>query len=291
MRKFRKKKPEAIEILDLEEIEEAQAEQELEERKAEIEEQTEKIDVNSIEVVVDRVTHGLIGSLRIEDNINKPIIKVGDIVHLKIPSRFLIKDFVLYKVEDSYFLRRIIKYKDDGIYVAGDNEKQYHVIQKEDIIGKVIGRERKNKFKSFSLTPGSKIYTFRKVKLSYFRLGNRVLDYQTEINYESLELAKQSAQQENQTAFTNITKIDRDIDLDSDLASFLNPDDLVKELRDAQKGVNNDDESEEEYYEEVVEEIVEVEEAVEEEDLELEEEIIEEAADDENSEENMVASE
>ena len=258
MRKFKKKKTDGIEILDIYEIEEAQAEVSEEETKKEAEEEeVEKIDPNSMKVVFDRVTHGLVGSLRIEDAINKPIIKIGDIVHLTVPSKLSIKDFVLYKIQDSYFLRRIIKFKDDGIYVAGDNEKHYHIIQKEDVIGRVIGRERKNRFKSFSLTPVSKIYTFRKVKLSYFRLGNRVLDYQTEINNESLELAKLSAQQE-QTSFTNITKIDRDIDLDSDLASFLNPDDLVKELREAQTEAEEVEvEEAEEAVEEVVEEIAE----------------------------------
>lgn len=194
----------------------------------------EAVDIYSMEVAVERVEHGLIGTLRIEDNINSPIFKTGDFVHLRAPSRLLIRDFVLYHSHDEYFLRRIIKYKEEDIYVAGDNEKEYHIIRREDIVGKVISRQRKTKRLSFSLTPKKKVYTFRKVNLAYFRLKNRVIDYEQETNNESLELAIQSLA-ENKTVFENKTEIKYDIDLDSDLQSFLNPDTLVQELRDAMR--------------------------------------------------------
>ena len=52
------------------------------------------------------------------------------------------------------------------------------------------------------------------------------------LNNESLELAQQAV--ENKTVFTNNTQqINTSIDLDSELSSFLNPDVLVQELRDA----------------------------------------------------------
>lgn len=194
----------------------------------------EAIDIYSMEIVVERVEHGLIGTLRIDNNINAPIFKAGDFVHLRTPSRLLIRDFVLYRSHDEYFLRRIIKYKEEDIYVAGDNEKEYHIIRREDIVGKVISRQRKTKRLSFSLTPKKKIYTFRKVNLAYFRLKNRVIDYEQETNNESLELAIQSLA-ENKTVFENKAEIKYDIDLDSDLQSFLNPDALVQELRDAMR--------------------------------------------------------
>lgn len=194
-------------------------------------EDEDKVDVHSIDVVVERVEGGLVGSLRIDNNINKPMFKKGDYALLRAPSKLAIKDFVLYESHDEYFLRRIIKYKEDDIYVAGDNEKAYHIIRKEDIVGKVLSRERKNKRLSFSLTPKKKFYTFKKVKLARFRLGNRILDFEQESNIESLELASQSIETKN--LFENKAEIKYNIDLDSDLKSFLDPDVLVQEFRNS----------------------------------------------------------
>ncbi len=200
-------------------------------------EEEEKIDVHSIEVVVERVKSGLIGSLRIESDINKPIFKKGDYVLLRAPSKLSIKDFVLYQSHEEYFLRRIIKYKTDDIYVAGDNEKEYRIIHREDVVGKVLSRERKAKRLSFSLTPKKRIYTFSKVNLAFFRLKNRVINYEQETNIESLELATQSVL-EHKAEFENKTEIKYNIDLDSDLKDFLNPDVLVQELREAMNEEN-----------------------------------------------------
>ncbi len=199
----------------------------------------EKIDPHSIEVVVERIEGGLVASLRIEDEINYPLFKKGDFAILMASSKFGIRDFVLYQSHDAYFLRRIIKYKENDIYVAGDNEKEYHIIQREDIIGKCVSRERKTKRLSFSLTPKKRLYTFKKVNMAYFRLKNRVLNYEQEVNNTSFELATQSVA-ENKTLFENKTEIKYSIDLDTELKDFLNPDTLVQELR---KGVTDSDTS------------------------------------------------
>ena len=193
------------------------------------EEEYEKLDVNGLDIVLDRVTHGLIGTLKIEDNMNKPILRKNDFAHIRTPQRLEKKDLVLYKSHDEYFIRRIIKFKEYNIYVAGDNEKEYHIIHKEDIIGKVIGRQRGTKFESFSLNPTNKIYVFRKVNLAYFRLKDRVLDYEDDINSQALENAMQNldVKQEQQQEYKY------DFDLDSELSSFLDPDELVRQLENA----------------------------------------------------------
>lgn len=207
-------------------------------------EDEDKIDVHSMDVVVERVLGGLVGSLRIDNDMNKPLFKKGDYVLLRAPARLAIKDFVLYESHEEYFLRRIIKYKEDDIYVAGDNEKAYHIIHKEDIVGKVLSRERKNKRLSFSLTPKKKLYTFKKVNLAPLRLKNRILDYEQESNIESLELASHSIETKN--LFENKAEIKYNIDLDSDLKSFLNPDTLVLELRNSMNQAPVDDTIQEE---------------------------------------------
>ncbi|MCR5231291.1 MAG: hypothetical protein K6B64_01435 [Acholeplasmatales bacterium] len=219
---------------------------EKEEEKGEEAPKPERFDKETLPVVLERLEAGLIGSLRIaKDKSNKPIIKDKDIIQLRRPNRLLPKDFVFYKIEDEYFLRRIIKFKEDDIYVAGDNEREYHVIHKENIIAKVVGRERGKHFTSFSFTAKNNFYTFRKVNLAFFRLGNRVRSFEQEQNAESLEAAmklqQQQAQQEAQKVEAQ-TVISADIDLDSDLAAFLDPDDLVRELREEAKEAQNTEE-------------------------------------------------
>ena len=192
-------------------------------------EDDDKIDFNSMDVVVERVEGGLVGALRVTDDINYPIFKLDDLISIRVPQKLGKKDFVLYKTQNEYFVRRIIKYIDEDIYVAGDNEKEYHIIHKTDIVGKVISRERKNKRISFSINPKYKLYTFRKVNLAYFRLKNRTIDYEQEVINISLEKASITAQ----TLFQNKTEYKGSIDLDSELQSFINPDTLVLELKEA----------------------------------------------------------
>lgn len=202
------------------------------EKKKDEEENYEKLDVNSINVVVDRIKGGLVGSLRIEDDVNKPLFKTGDIVHFRMPEKLQIKDFVLYKSMEHYFVRRIIKFKEYNIYVSGDNENMYRIIHKEDVIGKAIGRQRKNKYLSLSLGEKKKLYTFKKVNLAYFRLKNRVTDYESDINKEVLATATANLEVTPKLELQNEKpqEYKGSIDLDSDLKSFIDPDQLVREL-------------------------------------------------------------
>ena len=190
----------------------------------------EKLDVNCLDVVLERIAGGLIGTLRVEDEMNKPLLKIGDFAHIRTPQRLEKRDLVLYKSHDEYFIRRIIKFKEFSIYVAGDNEKEYHVIHKEDIIGKVIGRQRGRRFLSLSLKPAGKFYIFRKVNLAYFRLKDRVLDYEDDVNNQALEAAMQNldAKETKEEA-----QYKYDFDLDSELSSFLDPDELVRQLAES----------------------------------------------------------
>lgn len=197
------------------------------------ENEEEKIDVNSKEVVVERLEHGLIGSLRIEDNINKPKFKKNDIVNFKYPSKIDKKDYVLYKDHDEYYIRRIMKYSDEGIYVAGDNEKNYHLTKKENIIGRAITRQRKNKVLSLNLNTKNKtkIYDFFKFNLSYFRLKKRVVGYESDLFDEAYNQAIESLEKTVDSPINQTLQEDVEKELDSILNSFINPDDLVIEMQ------------------------------------------------------------
>ena len=197
-------------------------------REDKTEEDEEAFDPNGLENVIDRVEGGLIGSLRIANDINFPLFMQDDIVHLRAPQRILKKDIVLYKDHDEYYLRRIIKYKDDGMYVAGDNERAYHIIHKEDIIAKAIARERGNDYLSLTLQQCNPLYTFIKAKLAFIRLGNRVIEHEQDLNTEALEAAKQVIHEREEI---KELKVDLSADmLDIDLSSFKDPNSLVHEL-------------------------------------------------------------
>ena len=238
MRKFKKKSEEEFD----QSLFESNDNEPQDENKEASSEEEEKFNPNGIENVIERVTHGLVGTLLIEDGeMNKPIFKKGDLVHFITPAKLEKKDFILYRRNEEFFVRRIIKFENEDIYVAGDHEREYHITHKEDVAGKAIGRQRKKKYISFSLNPTKRLYTFKKVNLAKLRLGNRVMGYDEDMSQESFEIAMQNldttTQVETQTKQVYNTS---DLDLDSELADFLNPDDLVREIRN--QNVTVDDE-------------------------------------------------
>ena len=104
MRKFKKKTEDELiqdDSLDLDDNEPQETK----------EEATDEFSPNGLETVIDRVEHGLVGTLKIvSDSSNKPIFKDGDYVHFIAPARLQRKDFVLYKDHENFFIRRIIKF-------------------------------------------------------------------------------------------------------------------------------------------------------------------------------------
>ena len=103
MRKFKKKTEDELVQDDSLEFNE-------EEPQATKDEAEDEFSPNGLQTVIDRVEHGLVGTLKIiSDSSNKPIFKDGDYVHFIAPARLQKKDFVLYKDHDNFFIRRIIK--------------------------------------------------------------------------------------------------------------------------------------------------------------------------------------
>ena len=201
-------------------------------------ENNDEFDKNSMETVVNRVRGGLVGEYKILDEAtNKPMFKKGDLVCFRAPARLQKGDFVLYQVtkdSDDYAIRRIIKFIDDDIYIAGDHESEYHVIHREDVVAKAISRERKNKWLTLTgFARKKRFYVFKKVTLAKLRLGNRVRTNEDDINSDAFEQAMQNVNAQQQ-AVQEKPKYVITIDLDSDLAAFLNPDDLAKEWLEAE---------------------------------------------------------
>ncbi|MCR4897977.1 MAG: hypothetical protein K5892_02005, partial [Acholeplasmatales bacterium] len=200
------------------------------------EEDEDRYDPNALPTVLSRIEAGLIGTLRLKDNINAPIFRKGDFIHFTQSNRIEKKDFILYVVKGEYFIRRVIRFDGLDIYVAGDSEKEYHIVHKEDIIAKAIGRQRKKKYLSLALNPKHKLYTFGKVNLAYFRLKNRVTSYDNDVSNQAFEAAMEQTQANVQLENVNKPEYDTTgIDLDTDLQSFLDPDELVRQLNEANR--------------------------------------------------------
>ncbi len=261
------------------------------------EEDEDRYDPNALPTVLSRIEAGLIGTLRLKDNMNAPIFRKGDFIHFTQSNRIEKKDFILYVVKGEYFIRRVIRFDGLDIYVAGDSEKEYHIVHKEDIVAKAIGRQRKKKYLSLALNPKHKLYTFGKVNLAYFRLKNRVTSYDNDVSNQAFEAAMEQTQANVQLENVNKPEYDTTgIDLDTDLQSFLDPDELVRQLNEANRQQAQQAEPIEEIqYIEVDEEGNEivhdeneeaVEEIVEEPQEEIVEEVQEQAEDDVNQEEN-----
>ena len=211
-------------------------------------------DRNSMETVVNRVRGGLVGEYKIlDETINKPMFKKGDIICFRAPARLQKGDFVLYQVtkdSDDYAIRRIIKFIDEDIYVAGDHESEYHIIHREDVVAKALSRERKNKWLTLTgFSKKKKFYVFKKVKLAKLRLGNRVRTNEDDINSDAFEQAMQNVNAQAQTVQEK-PKYVITIDLDSDLAAFLNPDDLAREWLESEQSETEDENVREIYVDE-----------------------------------------
>ena len=113
------------------------------------------------------------------------------------------------------------------------------------------------------------------------RLGNRVMNYDEDLSQESYEIAMQNLEattQNQQTQQAKPTPVYTDIDLDSELQGFLNPDELVLEIRRAAQPESDeiDENQEDEEVEYIEVEETEGNEEETEEDASSEEEYIEE---------------
>jgi hypothetical protein len=173
-----------------------------------------------IENVIGRINAGLVGTFYINDDVNKPLLKTGDLLHLKKYAKLEVGDIILYSEEDKYFIRRILRTKEEYIYVAGETENKCYRLTKDVVIAKAIARERNNKSLSFNDKKKKSLYRFKKVKLSYFRVKNRVIEYQQVLLDESIKLAKKNTIVETKKVDKNITNVNINVDL----SDFKDPD-------------------------------------------------------------------
>ena len=110
--------------------------------------------------------------------------------------------------------------KGDYLYVASDRERKCHRLTKKLIIAKGIARQRKMKNISFNDKNKLMFYRYRKIKLSRFRVGNRVIEYQQVLFDESIKLAKKNVTVETK----RVDKVINNTNINIDLSNFTDPD-------------------------------------------------------------------
>ena len=160
-------------------------------------------------------------SIKIMDDINSPTLKTDDIVHFIMSEKVNVRDFILYKNYDKYFIRRIVKISKKGVFVAGDFENKLYIISEDKIVARAVGRERKTKYISFTLKPRRKVYSYRKTKITYLKLKNRITDYDEEVNAITLKNLNFNMKK-NQT---KVKKVKEDLELSEEIKMFINPND------------------------------------------------------------------
>ena len=69
-----------------------------------------------------------------------------DLVRIEIDKEYHLYDVILFKKNGKYVLHRIIATKDDLYRVRGDNALEIDVVKYEDILGKMVGYYKKDKY-------------------------------------------------------------------------------------------------------------------------------------------------
>lgn len=214
----------------------------------------------SMENILGRIEDGNIGSFQIWDDYNKPFFIKDDIIHLKKENEYKKKDIVLYKFQDKYYLKRIIKIvsKKERVtveatndeeeesytiehkkyFLAADNERILHETNEEQIIAKAIARQRKNKYYSLSVKHHRPIYVFFKTHFLFLRFKGKAADYDMQINFETIRNATLALKKANKKE-----RRSKNRDIKKDLVNFEDPNEFI--IRYHKEHQNNEKENSE----------------------------------------------
>ena len=211
----------------------------------------------SMENIINKLENGNVASFQIWDTYNKPFFRLDDIIQLRKVEEYKKKNIILYKFEDKYYLRRILKIivkkekititngdneeeshilKHKKYLISGDNENILHEIEEEQIIAKAIAIQRKKKYYSLSIRHYKPIYVFFKTHFLFLRFKGKVIDHDMQLNYETIKNALIATTKASKR--DNRHKNKRDIK--KDLTGFESPIDYqIRFHNGASKGENN----------------------------------------------------
>ena len=189
--------------------------------------------LNDFSLITERLENGFIAYMIIEDKMNAPFFLPGDKIAIKKKDYYDAKDMILYKIENHYFVRRIIKKVDKAYFICGDKENEIRFIEESFVLGKVISKERG--VKRYSLLINNKNLSLSLVMLKGKRLLNRstVFDEQELVN-NSFEMAVNSTEinDDKLNKYKNTKDIPLDPRLEKELECFKSPAKKVEEYEE-----------------------------------------------------------
>lgn len=198
---------------------------------------------NDFDEIETRLEEGLVASFVVEDNENEPLFIPDDTVQLIKSKHYAKKDFVFYKFNNEYHIKRVIKFEsirerieitdDKGeptfythetlkYFLANDNEDILHVVYNDQILGRAVARVRKLKYFSLTIKNHRPLYVFKKTHFLYFRFKNRIADYERQINYETLKKAYMLSKAQEKKVYKKKPSV-----LNEELKGFESPNDYL----------------------------------------------------------------
>lgn len=187
---------------------------------------------NDMPTIIERLNSGYVSYVQIHSFINYPFLKKRDIVALRKSEHYQVNDFVLYRVDDFYFLRRIISFENGNYYVCGDHEYEVRILHYEDIIAKGISRERGTKRLSLILKNKKRLYTKAIVKKGKLRIKNHTFyDDQTTLTgvYDKAASSTTSPSPVEESSI-KVPEMPLDSRLSLQLQAFQSPEDRLREF-------------------------------------------------------------
>lgn len=139
-----------------------------------------------VEDKLGRIEDGDIAEITSFDSNMQPLLKNDSTVCiLRHISYLKVGDIVFHNNKyGKYSIRRIIKLNENEIYLLGDNENRYTVVQRDNIFAKVIAKIDGKKYTSFNTLTSKKKITHAKVASAAIRtLGRTVEATEEDLNY------------------------------------------------------------------------------------------------------------
>lgn len=131
--------------------------------------------VERVDGILNRIEKGEVSEFQAFNNEMRPTIKKGKAMLQLIRHQNIKRgDIVLITTPTGYTIKRVIKFVKNGILLLGDHERKYTlIIDKNQILGKIVAKIEKNKYISFN-SAKQKRKGNRRVRFAGFKTFGRI---------------------------------------------------------------------------------------------------------------------
>lgn len=128
-----------------------------------------------VDSIIKRIEKGEVSEFSAFNNEMRPTIKKGKSMLQLIRHQNIKRgDIVLITTPNGYTIKRVIKFVKNGILLLGDHERKYTlIIDKAQILGKIVAKIERNKYISFNSVK-QKRRGNRLVKFAWFKTFGRI---------------------------------------------------------------------------------------------------------------------